>query len=87
MDGFPIDCKQLHRARRTCGADGNVRKYAARLTLTPGSPVCDFLREHTDKRPKDLLPLVNAEFIGVRAAADGAGRGRGAGGAAHPRRD
>ncbi len=85
MDGFPINRRQLTRALRTCGVDGNVRKYAAPLRLTADSPVCDFLRERPDTRPKDLLPLVNAEFIGVRAAADGAGRGRGAGGAAHPR--
>jgi hypothetical protein len=85
MDGFPIDCKQLQRARATCGADRNVRKNAAPLKLTRDSRVCDFLRGHTDTKHKDLLPLVNAEFIGVRAAADGAGRGFGAGGAAHPR--
>ena len=72
--GFPITVDQLHRARHKCGADGNMRKYAARLKLAPDSPVCDFLCEHTDTRPKDLLPLVNAKFIGVRAAADGAGR-------------
>ena len=88
--GKAISAHQLDRARSKHVPTHNKRERAvAKLTFDPSPDVIDLLLEHADTQRKELLILVNAAIVSVRATADGrgpgrpAGRGCGAGGGSH----